>query len=100
ATEGLNRRDAFDMPAPGPGGQLLYVRYASDIGAFLPDSGALLLATETAPLESRKLLTLPTSIDGIGFTYTGRIRWLAPDHIVFVGEDMSVRRICGSCATK
>lgn len=100
AIEGLTRRDAFDMPSPGPGGQLIYVRYASDIGAFLPDSGTILLATEANPMVARPLLRLPTAIDGIGFTYTGRIRWLTPDHIVFVGEDMSVRRICGSCATK
>ncbi len=95
-----NVRDGFDQPTPGPGGRLLYARFTSDIGAFLPDSGSLLLADVASPLTARTLLRLPTNIDGVGFTYIGRIRWLAPDRFIFVGEDMSVRRICGSCAAK
>lgn len=93
-------RDGLDQPTPGPDGQLLYVHYRSDIGAFLPDSGTLLLADTKTPLTARPLLRLPTNINGAGFTHLGRIRWVAQDRIILVAEDMSVRRICAACTDK
>lgn len=96
----LTRREGFDFPTPGPEGQLLYTRYVSDIGAFLSDSGTLMLADVNAPLQARPLLRLPANVDGAGFTYIGRIRWVARDRIILVAEDMSVRRICGACTDK
>lgn len=96
----FSRRDGFDLPTPGPDGQLLYTRYASDIGAFLSDSGTLMLADTATPLTGRPLLRVPANIDGFGFTYIGRIRWVARDRIILVAEDMGVRRICAACTDK
>ncbi|MEO5798123.1 MAG: hypothetical protein ABIZ70_14685 [Gemmatimonadales bacterium] len=100
ATAQESRRDAFDRPAPGPEGLLLYGHYTSNIGMLTLEDGELDLATTAAPLEARRLLSLPNNIGGIGFNHIGRIRWLARDHFVAVAEDETVIPHCASCTKR
>ncbi|MES2304176.1 MAG: hypothetical protein V4558_01640 [Gemmatimonadota bacterium] len=94
------RRDAFDRPAPGPDGQLLYGHYTSNIGMLTLLDGELDLATTAAPLAARRLLSLPNNISGVGFNHIGRMRWLAPDHFLAVAEDETVIPHCASCTKR
>lgn len=94
------RRDAFDHASPGPDGQLIYGRYDSPIGALLVSAGSIELASVTAPLQGRQLLSLPNSVGGVGFNHVGRIRWLANDRVILVAEDQTAVPHCRGCVKR
>lgn len=84
ATTHQDLTDALEMPALGADGALLYAAYQSPIGAALPTSGELRLATRTAPGTARTLLAMPTNVGGFGFDRIGTIRWVSPSVVYLV----------------
>lgn len=91
---GASRTDALEYPAINGSGDLLYARYASRIGDFIPNTAevSLQLATRDAPLAARTILQLPTIIEGVGLTRIGRIRWSSNDVFYVVAEEMTLLR--------
>ncbi|MBA2292403.1 MAG: hypothetical protein H0W15_08105, partial [Gemmatimonadales bacterium] len=91
---GAARTDALEYPALNNRGDLLYARYASAIGDFIPNTAeiSLQLATRDAPLAARNILQLPMLVEGVGLTRIGRIRWASDDVLYFAAEEMTLLR--------
>ena len=92
--EGASRTDALEHPALNEKGDLLYVRYASAIGALIPrtDRVALQMASIHSPADGRTILQLPTTIEGVGMTRVGTIRWSDDATFYFIAEEMTLTR--------
>lgn len=91
---GATRTDALEYPTVNTAGGLLYARYASGIGDFIPitDQISLQLADMGDPLRAQNLLPLPTQIDGVGLTRIGTIRWADTSTFYLVAEQMTLTR--------
>lgn len=85
--DGDDRTDALEWPATNTDGALLFTHYVSQIGDRIPERGSLRLGTVAQPLPGRSLLSLPNSVDGIGFTRIGPTRWASSTRFYFVAQD-------------
>lgn len=90
--------DAFLVPAPGPGGQMLFVREVSVDGLITPLRGALQLSTIERPDSARTLLTYPyTAPNGKLHQGIDQIRWLSPTRALYLATTVAYPRPCGTC---
>ncbi len=91
---GATRTDAFEYPTVNAAGRLLYARYASGIGDFIPttDQISLQLADMRDPLRGQTVLQLPTQIEGVGLSRIGTIRWADTSTFYLVAEEMTLAR--------
>src|SRR5215210_5901094 len=90
-----NLTDALESAAPAADGRLAYVAATSRIGASVPDSQNLVLATVGDPSVRQSLHSLPYAISP-GRIHQGvsQIHWLGANRIVFLGEAVNVTRVC------
>jgi hypothetical protein len=94
----LDTLDNFFEPAPGPAGQLLYLREASPPNRLSPSSSALMLADESAPLEGTVVQAYPyTASNGKLHQGISHIRWLSGTRAVYLAEKVLYLGPCPSC---
>jgi hypothetical protein len=94
-------RDSLDTlyePAPGPDGQLLYLREASQPNGITPLTSALVLAPDSNPLAAVTIQPYPhTAQNGKIHQGISNIRWLSASRAVFLAEKVQYLALCGSC---
>jgi hypothetical protein len=90
--------DTFFEPAPGPNGQLLYLREASPPDGITPISSALVLADGTNPREGTAVRTYPYPAPS-GKIHQGisNIRWLSDTRVVYLAQKVDYIAPCSGC---
>ncbi|HWC74850.1 MAG TPA: hypothetical protein VG454_13025 [Gemmatimonadales bacterium] len=88
-------------PTAFGGGQIAYLRqgsYRVPIPPLTPNVQAIIVAPLTDPSPGRMVRSIPYLAPS-GRTHWGvsHLRWLDASRLVFVGEDVSYPRPCGSC---
>jgi hypothetical protein len=93
------RTDVLESAAPAPDGRLAFVAGISAIGASLPDTQAIVLASVDDPATRQILQSVPYTIPGrqrhLGVS---QIRWLGPTRLLFLGEAVTFFTPCPFCA--
>lgn len=92
------RTDALESPAPAPDGRLAFVAGTSAIGAALPETQAIVLASVGDPVTHQVLQSVPYTIPGrrrhLGIS---QMRWLGPSRLLFLGEAVTFFTPCPFC---
>jgi hypothetical protein len=87
AARDADSTNVLSHPAVGAGGRLAYLREASPVGAVLPSSSELVVATLSAADPGRVVLTLPyTATDGRIVNGLSHLHWVDAGTLVFVAE--------------
>ncbi|HEV8304855.1 MAG TPA: hypothetical protein VGQ25_07850 [Gemmatimonadales bacterium] len=94
--------NVFEEAALAADGRLAYVRAGSGLllgPPLAPGAQALVLATLANPNDARVLLNIGyLAPSGRVHQGVSHIRWLGPDRLVFVGENVTYPRPCSACS--
>jgi hypothetical protein len=94
----LDSLDTLYEPAPGPGGQLLYLREASPPDGITAINSALVLAPESEPLAAVTIQPYPyTALNGKIHQGISNIRWLSETRAVYLAEKVLYIAPCSAC---
>jgi len=95
---GSDTNNAIESPTVAQDGRLAFLKATSEIGGTNPSSERLSVAPTLDPASATEVQALPYTPPGEP-TRSGiqALRWLGPDHLVFVGGLNAIRRPCPLC---
>jgi hypothetical protein len=98
STTSLDSLDTFFEPAPGPGGQLLYLREASPPDGITAITSALMLAQESDPLNAVPIRPYPyPAANGKIHQGISNIRWLSETRALYLAQKVDYIAPCPAC---